>query len=158
LANLEPDSFFQWLTTFKWRAIFTTNYDRAIERAYELNPIPLQTAVSVSATSDLQYTDPRLQVPIFHLHGSLFGPNASHIVITQTDYARFKEKRQMLWNRLKTEFATSTLFYVGYSGRDPNWQLVLDELTQEFYPSGLPLSFRLDPSPDEIDTELLKNR
>src|SRR5579872_930973 len=158
LANLEPDSVIQWLTTFKWRAIFTTNYDRAIERAYELNPNPLQTPVSMSATSDLQYTDPRMQVPIFHLHGTLFGANPSPIVITQTDYARFNEKRQMLWNRLKTEFATSTLFYVGYSGRDPNWQLVLDELTREFYPSELPQSFRLDPYPDELDIELLKSR
>lgn len=156
--DVEPDETFQWLATFKWRAIFTTNYDRAIERAYELNPNPHQSPVSMSATSDLKYTDPRVEIPIFHLHGALFGPQASHIVITQTDYARFKDKRQMLWSRLKTEFATSTLFYVGYSGRDPNWQLVLDELTQEFYPSELPQSFRLDPFPDELDVELLKNR
>jgi SIR2-like domain len=46
----------------------------------------------------------------------------------------------MLWSRLKTEFATSTILYVGYSGRDPNWRLVLDELTQEFLPSALPRS------------------
>lgn len=157
LADLEPDDAFQWLTTFRWRAIFTTNYDRAIERAYNLNPDPPQNPVSISATAELEYTDPRLQVPIFHLHGTLFGPT-SRIVITQTDYARFQEKRKMLWSRLKTEFATSTFLYIGYSSRDPNWQLVLDELTQEFYPSDLPQSYRLDPFAEEIDIELLKNR
>jgi hypothetical protein len=33
LANIEPDEHVQWLTTFKWRSIFTTNYDMGLERA-----------------------------------------------------------------------------------------------------------------------------
>jgi len=158
LADLEPDEVFRWLTTFRWRAVFTTNYDRTMERAYDLNPDPPQNPISMSATAELEYTDPRLQVPIFHLHGTLFGSNISRIVITQTDYARFQDKRRMLWSRLKTEFATSTFLYIGYSSRDPNWQLVLDELTQEFYPSELPQSYRLDPFAEDIDIEVLKNR
>jgi hypothetical protein len=158
LADLEPDAVFRWLTTFRWRAIFTTNYDRAVERAYDLNSDQPQNPVSMSVTSDLEYTDPRFQVPIFHLHGTLFGPSPSHIVITQTDYARFKDKRKMLWSRLKAEFATSVFLYIGYSSRDPNWQLVLDEITQEFYPSELPQSYRLDPFAEEIDVELLKSK
>jgi hypothetical protein len=158
LADVEPDEVFRWLTTFRWRAIFTTNYDRGIERAYDLNPNTPQTPISLSVTAELQQTDPRVQVPIYHLHGSLYGPNPSHIVITQTDYARYKERRRMLWERLKLEFATSTFLYIGYSGRDPNWQLVLDELTQEFLPSELPHSYRLDPFADDIDVEILKSR
>src|SRR6202035_4114809 len=34
LTDLEPDEIFSWLTTIRWRAIFTTNYDGVIERAY----------------------------------------------------------------------------------------------------------------------------
>jgi tetratricopeptide (TPR) repeat protein len=158
LANLEPDPIFQWLTSFHWRAIFTTNYDHAIERAYELNSNPPQTPISISITSQLEATDPRTQVPIFHLHGSLFDAPDSHVVITQTDYARYQAKRQMLWSRLKQEFATSVFLYLGYSSRDWNWQLVLDEITQEFYPSELPHSYRLDPYAEELDIEILKNR
>lgn len=30
LSDLEPDEVFRWLTTFRWRAVFTTNYDRAL--------------------------------------------------------------------------------------------------------------------------------
>ena len=77
LADLEPDEVFRWLTTFRWRAIFTTNYDRAMEAAYGLNSSPPQNPVSMSVTADLEYTDPRLQVPIFHVHGTLFGSSAS---------------------------------------------------------------------------------
>jgi SIR2-like domain len=158
LADLEPDETFQWLTTFGWRAIFTTNYDRSILRAYELNGDPPQIPVPMSVTADLQYTDPRIHVPVFYLHGTLFGENASHIVITQEDYSRFQAKRKMVWSRLKTEFATSTILYLGYSGKDPNWQLVLDEVEQEFYPSHLPQSYRTDPYADPIDVEILQHR
>ncbi len=42
LDKLEPDEHIQWLTTFRWRSIFTTNYDMGLERAYKLNPKPLQ--------------------------------------------------------------------------------------------------------------------
>jgi len=158
LSDLEPDDVFRWLTTFRWRAIFTTNYDRAAVRAYELNPEASQNPVPMSLTSDLEYTNPQIQVPIFYLHGTLFGANASRIVITQDDYARYQEKRKMLWSRLKTEFATSTILYVGYSGQDPNWRLVLGELTQEFLPSPLPQSYRIDPYADAQDMEILQHR
>jgi len=33
LLNLQPDEVIQWLTSFRWRSIFTTNYDMGIERA-----------------------------------------------------------------------------------------------------------------------------
>ena len=129
----------------------------ALFRAYELNPDAPQTPVPMSVTADLKSVDPRTEVPIFYLHGTLFGDNPSEVVITQNDYARFQSKRAMLWQRLKAEFATSTILYVGYSNRDPNWQLVLNELTQEFYPSRLPLSYRLDPYAEEIDIEILRD-
>jgi len=158
LSDLEPDDTFRWLTTFRWRAVFTTNYDRALIRAYEQNPDAPQIPVPMSVTSELEYTNPQVQVPIFYLHGTLFGDNPSRIVITQDDYARFQSKRKMLWSRLKTEFATSTLLYVGYSGRDPNWRLVLDELTQEFHPSHLPQSYRVDPYPDPQDIEIFQHK
>ena len=158
LSDLEPDDVFRWLTTFRWRAIFTTNYDRSIMRAYELNPDAPQIPVPMSVTAELEYTNPQIQVPIFYLHGTLFGPSPSHIVITQDDYARFQTRRRMLWDRLQSEFAASTLLYVGYSNRDPNWRLLLDELTQEFQPSTLPQSYRIDPFADLLDVEILRYR
>jgi len=105
LSELEPDDVIRWLTTFRWRAIFTTNYDQSLLRAYELNATAPQMPVPMSVTADLEYTEPRTQIPVFYLHGALFGTAASNIVITQDDYARFQSKRRMLWERLKLEFA-----------------------------------------------------
>jgi hypothetical protein len=117
-----------------------------------------QIPVPISVTSDLRYTDSAVQVPIFHLHGSPYNPSPSPIVITQNDYARYQDSRRMVWNRLKNECATSTILYIGYSGRDPNWQMILDETAREFFPSETPQAYRIDPYANEIDVELDRAR
>ena len=43
LQGLDPDETFQWLFKRRWRAIYTTNYDNSIERAYGLLADPPQT-------------------------------------------------------------------------------------------------------------------
>jgi hypothetical protein len=68
--DLQPDETIQWLTTFRWRAIFTTNYDMGLERAFALSTKLLQDPVPISATSNLEYIDTNVSVPIFHIHGT----------------------------------------------------------------------------------------
>ena len=48
LTNIEPDEHVQWLTTFKWRSIFTTNYDMGLERAYSLTENAAQKPIPIS--------------------------------------------------------------------------------------------------------------
>jgi hypothetical protein len=62
----------------------------------------------------------------------------------------------MVWDRLKNDCATSTILYIGYSGRDPNWQLIVEEMAREFLPSRPPTAYRIDPLADPIDIELHK--
>lgn len=157
LDKLEPDEHVQWLTTFRWRSIFTTNYDMGLERGYSLNTKPLQNPVPIAVTADMRYTDTLVDVPVFHLHGSPYSPCNSPIVITLSDYTRYQDKRQMVWNRLKNDAATSTLLYIGYSGRDPNWQMIIEEVAREFSPSQPPAAYRIDPYADPLDIEILRD-
>jgi tetratricopeptide (TPR) repeat protein len=154
LGNVEPDSVFSWITSVRWGAIFTTNYDNGIERAYEKAEKPFQTPLPVTLSKDYALYDPRFQVPVFHIHGALFGEQQS-IVITQDDYARFRERRRMMFDKLKEKFATSTFLYIGYSNNDPNWALMLEELSEDFFPSTLPQSYRVAPGTSAIDVEIL---
>ena len=156
-ADFQPDDTFRWLSALRWKAIYTTNYDSCIERAYELNPHPLQNPISISISSDIVEFDPRLEIPIYHLHGKLYGVEKPRIVITENDYARFRERRRMLFELLKLQFATSTILYLGYSNRDPNWKLVHTEMMTEFYPSIPPYAFRVSPGTDPVDVKILKN-
>jgi tetratricopeptide (TPR) repeat protein/cold shock CspA family protein len=154
LADLEPDDNIKWLTTFRWRAIYTTNYDMGLESAYRLNGNPPQNPIPISVTSDLIYTDTHVDVPIFHLHGTPYNPSPSPMVLTQADYTRYQDHRAMVWNRLKNDGLTSTILYIGYSGRDNNWQQIVEEMAREFSPSKPPMAYRLDPFADAIDVEL----
>jgi tetratricopeptide (TPR) repeat protein len=156
LASLEPDASLQWLATVPWRAIFTTNYDRLLQRSYELAPRPPRTPVTISSTAELVHYDPRFQVPVYHLHGSLFDTPHPRVLVTDDDYATFRERRRMLFELLKVEFASSTILYVGYRNEDPNWKMVLAELRQEFLPATPPVSYRLAPTTDPLERELLE--
>lgn len=155
LADYIPDENLQWLTSLRWKAIFTTNYDDFIEQAYALNPAPAQTPQSVSRSSEYTSCDYRFEVPVYHLHGSIANRSENTLIVTETDYARFRERRRMLFELLKIEFASSPVLYVGYSNNDSNWKILDTELRAEFFPKPLPQSFRLAPSTDSLDREIL---
>lgn len=156
-AELEPDENLQWLLSLPWKAIFTTNYDRLIERTFEVGPTVSRKPVSIATTSQVVPTNFLFEVPVFHLHGFLFdGP--SEILITENDYALFREPRRMLFEILKERLATSTILYVGYSQRDPNWKMVLAELQAEFSPSSPPGGFRVAPNTPAVEAEILRSR
>jgi TonB family protein len=157
-SELRPDSLFQWLTTIRWKAIFTTNYDDALETAYDLNPNQPLKAMPFGITPELFDIDPRCEVPIYHLHGRFSGSDKPLFAVTQSDYAKFREPRRMLFEVLKKEFATSTVLYIGYSDLDPNRNLVLEEMRQDFYPSTLPCSYRLALRTQPLNNELLRSQ
>jgi hypothetical protein len=119
LCGLEPDEALRWLCTIRWKAIYTTNYDDGVERAYAQTAAPPQTPVPIAATSQLAAFDRRFQVPIYYLHGRLCGPDKTRIIITENDYAEFRKQRQMMFELLKLEFATSVFLYIGYANEDP---------------------------------------
>lgn len=158
LADFEPQQSLRWLIGLPWKAIYTTNYDRVIMRAFELNPKPRRTPAVISAVADLKDFDLRLELPIVHLHGALFDTDKPDVLITESDYAQFRSRRRMLFELLKRELATSQLFYVGYSHRDPNWKSLLAEMKEEFAPSKPPTAFRLAKSTDLLDKEILTHQ
>jgi tetratricopeptide (TPR) repeat protein/cold shock CspA family protein len=158
LTDLEPDDTLVWLFSKTWRAIYTTNYDRIIQRAYELVSEPTQEPISFTASRDVVWVDPRFQVGVFHLHGSLFEGEHRSALITVADYARFREQRSMLFDLLKQSFATSPILYIGYSNQDPNWETVRSELEAEFAPSKPPEAYRMAPTTNTIDEEVLRGQ
>lgn len=158
LSGLTPDSIFLWLCSLRWKAIYTTNYDRSIQRAYDLTKDPPQNPKTITATSEIVPFDERFDVPIYHLHGALFESESPQIIITEDDYVSFKERRRMLFELLKKEFITSTILYIGYSNQDNNWKYVLEEISSEFFPSKMPVSYRVDPFTDSLDKEILENK
>ncbi len=159
LSGFQPDEDLRWLASLTWRAIFTTNYDAGIERAYEMTASPTQTPVAIGTNSETKSWDPKFEVPVFHLHGSLESAEAKQsILITEQDYATFRVRRQMLFEQLRTSYATTPILYVGYSHRDPNWKMVTTELRAEFEPNTPPQSYRLVPRTPPLEQEILESQ
>ncbi len=157
LSNAEPDEYLQWLLSLNWRSIYTTNFDEGIEKSFSLNSNPIRNPIIYSLSQDIIDYDQRLEVPIIHLHGTLYGVRKSNIVITTQDYITYKEKRRMLFELLKRDAAISTILYVGYSNKDPNWNALITELQDEFSPKEIPNSYRVAPNTDELEKTVLKD-
>jgi tetratricopeptide (TPR) repeat protein len=156
LKSLEPDEDLRWLLSLTWKAIYTTNYDAAIERCYELNPEPTQRPVVISSNSEVSDWDPRFDVPVIHLHGSVASEaGVDSILITQNDYARFQERRKMMFEYFRTDFPKSTVLYVGYSHRDTNWQTVTADIRAEYSPNTPPTAYRIAPNTPALEVEAM---
>jgi tetratricopeptide (TPR) repeat protein len=158
LDGFEPDENLIWLSKVQWRAIYTTNYDNFIELAYSQSSIAMQNIIPISITADLKQVNWPHEVPLYYLHGALFHSTPNDIIITDTDYSRFQTKRTQVFSKLKDSFAESVFLYFGYSNQDPNWLKLLDELRNEFKPSNLSKSYRIDPFPKQAMVEILKIR
>lgn len=159
VGNAFPDSDFQWLMSLTWKAVFTTNYDSAIERCYDSQVEPLQLPVTISANSETKSWDPRFEIPIFHLHGSLASEAGKDtILITENDYAIFRQRRQMLFDQFRLAYSSTPILYIGYSHRDPNWKTITQELAAQFQPGTPPPSYRIATSTPSIELELLQAR
>lgn len=155
----EPNEDAKWLFSLTWQAVYTTNYDSYIERCYETNAEGLQNPVVMATNSDVKNWLPTHELPIVHLHGSLANTaNSDEILLTQQDYATYRSKRTMLFNRFRIEYADTPILYVGYSNEDSNWAQVTSELREEFSPASPPRSFRLTPSTSDLDRELLEHQ
>ena len=106
----------------------------------QLNPDPTQRPVVMSASSEVKAWDPRFDVPIVHLHGGLAtSEGVASILITQDDYARYQERRRMLFDDFRTDFPKSTVLYIGYSHRDTNWKQIVTDVRYEYSPTFLRL-------------------
>ncbi len=157
LLDFLPDENYLFLPTIKWKSIYTTNFDDGLLTAYHKSSRAAQNLVPIYVTSDFKdfsiYTD----VPAYFIHGCLTQPSLP-IVITQSDYSLFREKRRMMFEQLKIHHAKCTFLYIGYSHKDPNWNMIYSEMLSEFPESKLPRSFRIDPKPDPNQAEILLNK
>ena len=104
---------------YPWRAIYTTNYDDFIERAY---------VEAISAGFAEKHCHPVLQpgdlqglasgaVPLIKLHGSV--SQGLRTVLSDTDYLDgYVESIQLFLHRLETDRLEGNLLFIGYSFRD----------------------------------------
>ena len=111
------------LMDFPWNNLYTTNYDRLLEKVTGDRYEPIAN----SAELKLSGTGRRL----IYLHGRLreqgepFGFDGCrdhHYVITQKDYDTYEKKHEAFTHLMRISFLQESFCFFGFSGADPNFQ------------------------------------
>lgn len=109
-----PGKLHKGLLKLKWHDIFTTNYDRLLERAFLDAGRPYSV---VTNKSTLLYSkSPR----IIKLHGSF--PDIRPFIITEEDFRTYPDKYPEFVNTVRQSLIEQLFCLIGFSGDDPNFK------------------------------------
>ncbi|MER5176508.1 MAG: SIR2 family protein [Candidatus Nitrosocosmicus sp.] len=122
----------------------TTNYDRFMESALSKNSRKkpesdfckwsdnlkkfLKTANITSVFDDAQYKFTEERPLVYHIHGDIETPES--MILTERDYFEFVinmnkgDDKDILPASIRTELATSSLIFIGYSLEDINFRAI----------------------------------
>jgi hypothetical protein len=139
LSGLHPDGGLLALAEYRWKAIYTTNFDRLVEDAFSKKQRKIGV---VRSNFDWEETHDPSKVPLFKIHGCVsqdraYGHRAS-MVLTENDYTDYEEYRKLLFGRLALDMAGSTTWIIGYSMRDAHVRSLADEALRQQRKSGAP--------------------
>lgn len=135
-----------------YRGIITTNYDRLFEIAIPQvrNWAPLTfTHEAVSLMGSALFSP---DLFLFKMHGDLASP--ASIVLSSRDYERLLLRSPHVRALLFGVFLNYKLLFVGYGLRDPDFKLILRELTLIFE-NYVPRHYALVPNPGTFEQDHL---
>lgn len=106
------------LLEIPYNSIWTTNYDKLIERRLEKKFIGYNP---ITKDEDLPNIIKGSKINIYKMNGDV--SDTTSMIITKSDYEHYAKKHPLLLTFLKRELVSSTFLFVGYSFFD---SLVLD--------------------------------
>lgn len=112
-----------------FRTIITTNWDRLIERAFEDASAGRDHGVRVVRREIDVATIANSAVTLLKLHGD-FDPTVGKFetrpVVTELDFRHLATDEPLVFNLLRTFFATHPIIAVGFNPRDPNFESMIE--------------------------------
>jgi hypothetical protein len=136
LHDLRPTLGHLLLTMFPWKAIITTNYNRAVETGFEVattRGLTTYSCVPLRTDKELKgYSARPDQIPLFKPHGclSLRNDPESPMVLTAKDYYYSTKKRGEMYARIQQLAGRLSTVFVGYSLVDYNFNNIYYELRE----------------------------
>jgi tetratricopeptide (TPR) repeat protein/NAD-dependent SIR2 family protein deacetylase len=141
-----PSRAHQAMTSLRWRTIFTTNYDRLAEIAYESGAGPVQRVLPVYAPDPQITRHEQDVVRLIKLNGSVdeAARNSSHqLVLTFAEQQEARSRNSQFYDLLREEAVNGPIIFVGFRfvhpgaslpGTSPEF-LQLRELLQQMGPA-----------------------
>lgn len=137
--------------------IYTTNYDRWIEFAYDHYK---KEYIKISNVSHLAKINNKL-TQIIKFHGD-FDENDSSIVLTESSYFERLDFESPLDIKLRSDIIGKSMLFLGYSLTDINTRLLFYKLNKLWksseYQNARPQSYIYLTSPNPVQERILKDR
>jgi len=105
------------------RTVWTTNYDRLLERALEQAGKVVAVKVSEANLSEVRRGH---DVVIYKMHGCVSQPDKA--IVTKDDYERYESDRPLFAQSLKGDLVNKTFLFIGFSFTDPNIDYILSRV------------------------------
>jgi SIR2-like domain len=152
LMPLDPRGGMTALPEFDWSALYTTNYDQLVEKAYRKLKKSLAVVRSNYDWSAIEQAD---STPLFKIHGcitqDLADGHRSGMILTEQDYADHSNYREALFARLENDLLTRDVLVIGQSLRDPHLQSTMRAAAEAKAHHGAPgrlFALIYEPDPD----------
>jgi len=159
LGGLEPTGGLLGLPKFGWREVFTTNFDRLIEKAFKRNGQEITVYRSNYDFSSKEFT---VGTKLFKIHGCISQDTAlghkAGMTITERDYENYKDYRQALFATLKASLLTGDVLVIGQSLKDRHLQDLLKEVLGAKIEGSPGQIFLLAYDKDDLRAPLLEDR
>lgn len=151
----QPSRAHEMIARTDFRGIITTNYDRLLEITMAQVRGSLPSTFTTNGIDAMAVALFRSHPFIYKMHGDV--GEASSIVLTASDYDRMILFSPHSRSFLHGAMLNYTLLFVGYSLSDPDFQLVLRELSLMFQ-NYVPKHFALIPNGGDFAEEHLLRR
>lgn len=118
-SGLKPAGGVLTLPLYKWRGLYTTNYDTLVEQAFQSKSAPLNVC---SSNFDFSQSETPVAQNLFKVHGTIekdvVDGVQSRLIISDDDYDLTSEYRDKLYDRLRADVCGSHLVIIGHSLAD----------------------------------------
>jgi hypothetical protein len=155
-ARLEASRVHNQIVDLNFPFIYTTNYDRNIERAFELRNQPYSKIVSM-----LDVANASAELPhIIKFHGDFEDDDS--LVLTESDYFDRLNFESPLDIKFRSDVLGRSILFVGYSLSDLNLRLLLYRMQKLWESSRFagrrPMSYIFLLRPDPVQERVLESR
>jgi hypothetical protein len=128
IGELQPTGGLLTLPNYDWHAIYTTNYDELIEKAYKKANKPYTVT---SSNYDFGARDVAAGTPIYKIHGTIGKDEIDgykfRLIVTDSDYEQSSSYREGIFASLQQSLLANDVIIVGYSLSDPDLR---DQITK----------------------------
>jgi hypothetical protein len=153
--KLRGSSIHSLIVSLGFKFIYTTNYDRNLERAFDLHG---EKYAKIANAKDIAVA--ASEVPhIVKFHGCF--DDDSSMVLTESDYFERLNFETPLDVKLRADILGRTVLFIGYSLTDINMRLLLYKMQKmckhSGYESNRPTSYMFMAKPDPVQQRVLKS-